>query len=53
LTVKITPTQIEQTTYLLIPKDIVDMTDVSKNTKFSLKLKPNGKHHALEYEIQV
>ncbi|AJW70607.1 hypothetical protein [Nitrosopumilus adriaticus] len=52
MTVKISPTQIKQSTYLLIPKDIADMIDVDKNTKFSLKLKPNGKHHVLEYEIQ-
>jgi len=52
MTVKIGSTKIKQSTYLLIPKNIADMIDIDKNTKFSLKLKPNGKHHILEYEIQ-
>ena len=52
MTVRITPTQIKQSTYLLVPKNIADMIEIDENTIFLLTVKPNGKNHTLEYHIQ-
>ena len=52
MAVKVETTKIKQSTYLLVPKDIADMIEINKNTKFSLKVKQNGKNRVLEYRIQ-
>ena len=52
MTIEIEPTKIKESLYLLVPKNIAELIDVSKDTKFSLNVKQNGKHHVLEYEIK-
>ncbi len=52
MTIQIKPTKIKNSTYLLIPKSIVDMVDVDDTTRFSLKIKQNGKKHILEFHIE-
>ncbi len=52
MTIRITPTKIKNSTYLLIPKSIVDMVDVGDTTKFSLKIKQNGKKPILEFWVE-
>ncbi|MHA1798280.1 MAG: hypothetical protein ACTSVY_07495 [Candidatus Helarchaeota archaeon] len=43
--------KIKQSTYLLIPKTIVKMMDLSNNTEFELELKKNGdKKYILQYK---
>ena len=52
MAIKVDTTKIKQSTYLLVPKDIADMIEIDKNTKFSLKVKQEGKNRILEYQIQ-
>ena len=52
MAIQIEPTQIKESLYLLIPKNIAELIDAKKDTKFSLNVKQNGKHHVLEYEIK-
>jgi len=52
MTITVRPTRIKQSLYLLIPKNIVDLIDVNNKTKFSLKIKQNGKKRVLEYQTQ-
>ena len=47
----IQPTKIKQTFYLLIPKNIAELVDINKYTKFKLNMKKNGNKQILEYEI--
>ncbi len=47
----IQPTKIKQTFYLLIPKNIAELVDINKHTKFKLNMKKNGNKQILEYEI--
>ena len=51
MTIKIEPTKIKQSFYLLVPKNIVDLTDIKDNTEFSLRIKNEGRKTVLEYEI--
>ena len=50
--IQIEPTQIKESLYLLIPKNIADLISVKKDTEFSLNVKQNGKHYVLKYEIK-
>jgi hypothetical protein len=38
--------------YLLVPKNIAEHVDINKTTKFSLKIKQNGKKPVLEFQIE-
>ncbi len=51
MTIRITPTKIKNSTYLLIPKSIVDMVDVDDTTKFSLKIRQNGKSQSWSFGL--
>jgi hypothetical protein len=52
MTIQIKPTKIKNSTYLLVPKDIADLVDINNMTKFSLKIKQNGKRPILEFQIE-
>lgn len=52
MSITLEPIKIKETLYLRIPKNIADMTDVVNGTKFSLKVKLNGRRHILEYQIK-
>jgi hypothetical protein len=52
MTIRIKPTKIKNSTYLLVPKDIADLVDINNMTKFSLKIKQNGKRPILEFQIE-
>ena len=52
MSITLEPTKIKETLYLRIPKDIADLTEVKDSTKFSLKIKNNGKKQSLEYQIK-
>lgn len=52
MSIIVEPVKIKETTYLLIPKNIVELTDIDKQTSFTLKIKLNGKNHILEYQIK-
>ena len=47
--VTVKPTMIKQSVYLLVPKDIAELVDISKKTKFALHIKKAGKKTSLEY----
>ena len=51
MSIQIEPTKIKQTFYLLIPKSVADLADISDNTKFSLKIRNDGSKQVLEYQI--
>jgi hypothetical protein len=52
MTIQIKPTKIKNSTYLLVPKNIAELVDIYDTTKFSLKIKQNGKRHILEFQIE-
>jgi hypothetical protein len=52
MTIRIKPTKIKNSTYLLVPKDIAELVDIDDTTKFSLKIKQNGKRPVLEFQIE-
>lgn len=52
MSITLEPTQIKETLYLRIPKDIADLTEVKCDTKFALKIKQSGKKPVLEYQIK-
>lgn len=47
----IEPTKIKQTFYLLVPKNIAELVDITANTKLKLSMKKSGLKQILEYEI--
>ena len=47
----IEPTKIKQTFYLLIPKNIAELVEITNHTKFKLNMKKSGTKQILEYEI--
>lgn len=51
MSIKVKPTRIKQSVYLLVPKDIADLVDINKNSTFSLKVRKNGKKSILEYSF--
>lgn len=52
MTIELRPTGIKNSTYLLIPKSIVELVDVNDSTKFLLQIKQNGKKPILEFQIE-
>lgn len=51
MAITIKPTMIKQSVYLLVPKDIAELVDITKKTKFSLQIKKIGSKTVLEYKI--
>jgi hypothetical protein len=49
--VKIKPTPIKQSMYLLIPKNIADFIEINKDTLFSLSIEQSRKICVLKYEF--
>jgi hypothetical protein len=50
--VKVTPTKIKDSTYLLVPKRIVDMIELKANAKLSLRIKSRSEKPVLEYCVE-
>jgi len=53
MTIKITPTMIKKSTYLLVPKVVVEMTEITNNTQIILDIKNINGKRVLEYVIDV
>jgi len=51
MSITIEITKIKQSFYLLIPKNIAQLTDINDRTKFTLKIKENDSKKVLEYHI--
>jgi len=51
MTITIEPIKIKQSTYLLIPKNIVQMIDFDDSSKISLVVKNDENKCTLEYHI--
>ncbi len=51
MTIKITPTMIKKSTYLLVPKVVVEMTEIKDDTEVSLDIKNINGRRVLEYSI--
>lgn len=52
MAIQIKPTKIKNSTYLLVPKNIAELVDIDDATKFSLKIKQNGKKPVLEFQVE-
>jgi hypothetical protein len=52
MTIRIKPTKIKNSKYLLVPKNIADLIDINNTMKISLKIKQNGKRPVLEFQIE-
>jgi len=53
MTIKITPTMIKKSTYLLVPKVVVEMTEIKDDTEVSLDIKNINGKRVLEYSINL
>ncbi len=53
MTIKITPTMIKKSTYLLVPKVVVEMTEIKNDTEILLDIKNINGKRVLEYSINV
>jgi len=53
MTIKITPTMIKKSTYLLVPKVVVEMIEITNNTQVILDIKNINGKRVLEYVIDV
>ena len=51
MTIKITPTMIKKSTYLLVPKVVVEMIEIENNTEILLDIKNINGKRVLEYSI--
>ncbi len=51
MAIKVQPTKIKQSVYLLVPKDIAELVDISDKTTFTLHIRRNGKKQTLEYSF--
>ena len=51
MTIKITPTMIKKSTYLLVPKVVVEMTEIENDTEILLDIKNIDGKRVLEYRI--
>ncbi|MBM2820097.1 MAG: hypothetical protein HW410_1780 [Nitrosarchaeum sp.] len=51
MTIKIKPTAIKQSIYLLVPKNIAEFIDIGKNTTLLLSIENNQKKCVLRYEF--
>jgi hypothetical protein len=50
--IKIEPTMIKQSFYLLVPKNIADFVEINENTILSLSIEQNKKICLLKYEFK-
>ena len=53
MTIKITPTMIKKSTYLLVPKVVVEMIEIKNNSEILLDIKNINGRRVLEYSIIV
>jgi len=51
MAVKLEPTRIKQSVYLLIPKSIAELVDITSNTKLILKVTRSKDSDVLEYHL--
>ena len=51
MTIKITPTMIKKSTYLLVPKVVVEMTEIKNDSEVMLDIKNINGRRVLEYSI--
>ncbi len=51
MTIIIKPTMIKKSTYLLVPKTIVEMTEIENDTEVILEIKNINGKRVLEYSI--
>ncbi len=51
MTIKITPTMIKKSTYLLVPKVVVEMTEIRNDSEIILDIKNINGKRVLEYSI--
>ena len=52
MSIKMEPTRIKQSVYLLVPKNIADLVEIDKKTRVKLSLKKSQNKHILEYTIE-
>jgi len=52
MSIRIKPTRIRETMYLLVPKGVADLAEISAKTKFELHLKHKGTKRILEFSAQ-
>jgi len=52
MTIKIKPTSIKQSIYLLVPKNIAEFVDINKGTTLLLTIEQNQKKCVLKYEFR-
>jgi len=50
--IKIEPTKIKESLYLLVPKRIADMIELKANAKLTLRIKSRSEKQVLEYCIE-
>jgi len=51
MSIKITPTMIKKSTYLLVPKVVVEMTEIRNDSEIILDIKNINGKRVLEYSI--
>ena len=51
MTIKITPTMIKKSTYLLVPKVVVEMIEIKNDSEIILDIKNINGRRVLEYSI--
>jgi len=51
MSIKITPTMIKKSTYLLVPKVVVEMTEIRNDSEIVLDIKNIDGMRVLEYSI--
>ena len=52
MSIKMEPTKIKQSIYLLVPKNIADLIEIDKNTIVSLSIKKSQNKNILEYTLE-
>jgi len=52
MSIKMEPTKIKQSVYLLVPKNIADLVEIDGKTKVRLALKKSQNKNVLEYTIE-
>jgi len=52
MSIKMEPTKIKQSIYLLVPKNIADLVEIDKNSVVSLSIKKSQNKNILEYTLE-
>jgi hypothetical protein len=52
MTIKLAPTKIKKSLYLLVPKNIADLVEIDKKTMVSLSIKKIQNENILEYKFE-